>query len=62
LAWLRKNRGGKKEYAFVFKPNDTYSAFEEEAPLPPPGVDAGTETQAPEENEDLPEDEDSLPF
>ena len=48
--------------SFVFKPNDTYSAFEEEAPLPPPGVDAGTETQAPEENEDLPEDEDSLPF
>ena len=28
--WLRKNRAGKKEVAFVLKPNDTYSAFAED--------------------------------
>ena len=27
IAWLRKNRGGKKELGFVLEPNDTYSAF-----------------------------------
>ena len=35
IAHLRKNRGGKKEYPFVLKPNDTYSEFTEEEPLEP---------------------------
>lgn len=32
-AWLRKNRNGKKEIAFVLRPNETYSAFEEFPPV-----------------------------
>lgn len=31
-AWLRKHRGGIKDFAFVLHPNKTYSAFEEEKP------------------------------
>ena len=29
FAWLRKNRNGKRDLAFVLVPNKTYSAFEE---------------------------------
>ena len=32
-AWLRKNRGGKHDIAFVLIPNNTYSAFEEGLPV-----------------------------
>ena len=35
LAWLRKNRSGKRDIAFVLKPNTTYSEFTEEAPISP---------------------------
>lgn len=63
--WLRKNRGGQKEWKFVLLPNDTYSKFYEQNPIPPgdkkipedlpEGTDAG--------EEDAPEDDDKyLPF
>lgn len=35
LAWLRKNRNGKRDIAFVLQPNSTYSAFEEKPPIAP---------------------------
>ena len=49
--YLRKNRSGKKEFCFVLVPNDTYSAFREDKPIPPAG-----ET-APEVRHDLPANE-----
>ena len=33
FAWLRKNRNGKRDLAFVLVPNKTYSAFEEGLPV-----------------------------
>lgn len=35
VVWLRKHRAGKKEVAFRFIPNDTYSAFQEALPATP---------------------------
>lgn len=45
--YLRKNRAGQKEWCFVLVPNDTFSAFREDDPIPP----AGAKSVA----EDLPE-------
>ena len=36
VAWLRKNRAGKKEVGFCLEPNETYSAFYEMNPILPP--------------------------
>ena len=57
VAWLRKNRSGKKEYGFVFRPNDTYSAFDEEEPLAPQGMEMVPPTVVEEE-----EDDNDLPY
>lgn len=62
VAWLRKNRSGKKEIGFVFTPNETYSAFHEEDVILPPGEITTAPAHIVEDNEDLPEDENSLPF
>lgn len=35
--FLRKNRNGKKEFCFVLVPNDTFSSFREDKPIPPAG-------------------------
>lgn len=35
LVYLRKLRGGQKNWCFVLVPNDTYSAFREDTPIPP---------------------------
>lgn len=71
VAWLRKNRGGRKttqsgrDLGFVFVPNDTYSAFTEEAPIGDEPEDL-PETAAPvfhnepQEKDDL--FDDNLPF
>ena len=32
-AWLRKNRNGKRDLAFVLVPNSTYSSFTEDLPI-----------------------------
>jgi len=68
VAWMRKNRAGKKDYGYTFTPNDTYSAFyegdilvpegkvPEQAPPPPTEIPANVNGL-----NDLPE-EDSLPF
>ena len=54
FVWLRKNRDGKKEFCFVLVPNDTFSAFREDNPIPPAGerVPAEPAPAAPEEDED----------
>jgi len=63
--WLRKNRGGQKEWKFVFSPNETYSSFTELNPIPPgdvalpaPAADDLPEGDNPTEEED----DDLLPF
>lgn len=35
--YLRKNRNGQKEWCFVLVPNDTFSRFREDEPIPPRG-------------------------
>lgn len=66
VAWLRKNRAGKKEVGFVLKPNETYSSFEEGGVLLPGGA-----VEPPKALEDIPEykpleepgeDDEFLPF
>lgn len=65
VAWLRKNRGGKKEYGFTFTPNATYSYFYESNPLVP---ESELVEEEPEPAKDLPanvnglDDDDELPF
>lgn len=50
-AWLRKNRNGKRDIAFVLKPNATYSEFKEEPPFSPIEKDAPSFDQEEEEEE-----------
>lgn len=62
--WLRKNRGGQKEWKFVLAPNDTYSKFYEQDPIPPGGTEVPEDIPEGEEQpEPGQEDEsDNLPF
>ena len=61
FAWLRKNRGGKRDIAFVLVPNSSYSAFDEglpvfslNSPLPTPEIHPDREHE-PMREDDLPE-------
>jgi replicative DNA helicase len=46
--WLRKNRAGKKEVAFVLTPNKTYSEFTEDGVIMP--GEEGVQTPPPDPN------------
>ena len=49
VAWLRKNRSGKRDFGFVLEANETYSAFtEKEVQLPPGEVPPELTEQEPE--------------
>ena len=37
FVYLRKQRGGQKEWCFVLVPNKTFSSFREDDPIPPKG-------------------------
>lgn len=57
--YLRKNRAGQKEWCFVLVPNDTFSAFREDDPIPPAGAKP---MDLPEPVTTQREDVDKLPF
>jgi replicative DNA helicase len=65
LAWVRKNRAGKRDWGFPLFPNDSYSAFTEGEPIPPKGEEIDVPAPAPA---DIPanvnglDDDDNLPF
>ena len=65
-AWLRKNRSGKRDIAFVLVPNSSYSAFEEG--LPVGQLNTPTDTTEPKQgsldlhHEPQTEQEQDLPF
>lgn len=44
IAWLRKNRSGKRDFGYVLEANETYSAFEEKEVMVPAGAEQLTET------------------
>lgn len=57
FAWLRKNRNGKRDIAFVLVPNKTYSSFEEGLPvyaLKPPASSASILCKFEDTKPDLP--------
>ena len=57
FAWLRKNRSGKRDIAFVLVPNKTYSSFEEGLPvcaLTPPMSSSGAPCESGDNKPDLP--------
>lgn len=63
--WLRKNRGGQKEWQFVLVPNDTYSKFYEQNPIPPGDAKIPEdlpEDDAPQDGNDDEDSNDNLPF
>ena len=61
FVYLRKHRGGPKEWCFVLVPNKTYSSFREDDPIPPPGQQPEP-LKVPEPLTEEEEKEDYYPF
>ena len=66
VAWLRKNRAGKRDFGYTFFPNESYSAFTEGQPIAPRGEEPEPVNPEPA---DLPptingleDEDDELPF
>lgn len=60
FVYLRKQRGGQKDWCFVLVPNDTFSSFQEDEPIPPKGQ--RQEMHIPEPLTEEEEQEDFYPF
>lgn len=60
FVYLRKQRGGQKNWCFVLNPNDTFSSFQEGEPIPPTGFHQELEIPEPLTEEE--EKEDYYPF
>lgn len=59
FVYLRKLRGGQKNWCFVLNPNDTYSSFREENPIPPKNQKQTLVIPPPRSGEEL---DDEYPF